>query len=108
MYSASHSNGVRRAVGMTLTAGAMSRKKKSQAVSLHEMCAESDRLIMRVECPPLEGENMVNDYQEALAALHMAENHFAFAAPDYIDAAIMELNAAQKRVEAALHREKNK
>lgn len=88
--------------------GAGEENTAPRAVSLHRMCAESDRMIMRVECPPLEGENMVNDYQEALAALHMAENHFTFAAPDYIDAAIMELNAAQKRVEAALNREKNK
>ena len=65
-------------------------------------------MIARAVCLPLEGENVVNYFQEALAALHMAENHFAFAAPDYIDAAIMELNAAQKRVDAELNRAKNK
>jgi hypothetical protein len=62
---------------------------------------------MRAMRPPLEGRNMVNVYQEALAALHIAENHFAFAAPDYIDAAIMELNAAQMRLDAELNRAKN-
>lgn len=48
----------------------------------------------------------MKEYKEALSALRMAENHFAFAAPEYIETAIMELEAAQRRVVAIITREK--
>lgn len=48
----------------------------------------------------------MKEYNEALSALRMAENHFDFAAPEYIETAIMELEAAQRRVVAIVTREK--
>ena len=49
---------------------------------------------------------MTPEFKEALAAMRMAENHFAFAAPEYIETAILELEAAQRRVVAIVAREK--
>lgn len=49
---------------------------------------------------------MTPDFEEALAELRVAENHFAFADAEHIDAAIMELNAAQSRLSAVICREK--
>lgn len=49
---------------------------------------------------------MGNEYLDALNELKTAENHFNYAEPEYIDAAILELNAAQKRVAAIVSREK--
>lgn len=46
---------------------------------------------------------MANDeYMEAVAALRVAENHFEYADPDHIEAAIYELKAAESKVEAAV------
>lgn len=50
------------------------------------------------------------EYDEALGAYEVAQNHFENAAPDYIETAIFELAAAEKRIEAALRmlkRERN-
>lgn len=49
---------------------------------------------------------MTKEYFDALEALKTAENHFDNADPEYIDTAILELNAAQKRVAAVVSREK--
>lgn len=49
---------------------------------------------------------MISDYQRALDDLHTAENHFSCAAPEYIDTAIMELEAAKRRLVAIIEREK--
>lgn len=52
------------------------------------------------------GGQTMKEYNEALSVLRMAENHFDFAAPEYIETAIMELEAAQRRVVAIVTREK--
>ena len=49
---------------------------------------------------------MNENLREALDALRVAENHFAFADAEHIDAAIMELNAAQSRLAAVICCEK--
>ena len=49
---------------------------------------------------------MTPEFKEALAALRAAENHFAFADAEHIDAAIMELKAAQSRLAAVICCEK--
>lgn len=46
-------------------------------------------------------------YFEAVQALHIAENHFDNADPDFLDSAISELSAALSRVSAeTLHYKK--
>lgn len=40
--------------------------------------------------------------KEALEALHVAENHFAFADAEHVETALLELDAAQRRLAAAL------
>lgn len=49
---------------------------------------------------------MTPEFKEALAALRVAENHFSCAAPEYIDTAIMELEAAKRRLVAIIEIEK--
>ena len=49
---------------------------------------------------------MTPEFKEALAALRVAENQFAFADAEYIDAAIFELNAAESRLSAVICYEK--
>lgn len=48
----------------------------------------------------------VREYLCALSDLHVAENHFNFADPEYVEAAILEMDAAKKKVSAAIVREK--
>ena len=42
----------------------------------------------------------VNTLREALQALEVARNHFEHCDPEFVDAAIFELNAAECRVDA--------
>lgn len=49
---------------------------------------------------------MNEDLREALDALRVAENHFAFADAEHIEAAIFELNAAESRLSAVICYEK--
>lgn len=49
---------------------------------------------------------MNENLREALDALRVAENHFAFADAEHIDAAILELNAAESRLSAVICYEK--
>lgn len=52
--------------------------------------------IFRMEPIP----STVNTLREALQALEVARNHFENCDPEFVDAAIFELNAAECRVDA--------
>lgn len=43
----------------------------------------------------------VNSLRDALRELEVARNHFNYCEPDFVTAAIFELNAAEHRVDAA-------
>lgn len=58
--------------------------------------AEFVKKIFRMEPIP----TTVNTLREALQALEVARNHFENCDPEFVDAAIFELNAAECRVDA--------
>jgi len=58
--------------------------------------AEYVKKIFRMEPIP----TTVNTLREALQALEVARNHFEHCDPEFVDAAIFELNAAECRVDA--------
>lgn len=57
--------------------------------------AEYVKKIFRMEPIPM----TVNTLREALQALEVARNHFEHCDPEFVEAAIFELNAAESRVE---------
>lgn len=59
--------------------------------------AEYLKKIFRMEPIP----TTVNTLREALQTLEVARNHFENCDPEFVDAAIFELNAAECRVDAA-------
>lgn len=59
--------------------------------------AEYVKKIFRMEPIP----TAVNTMLEAIHELEVARNHFDHCDPEYVDAAIFELNAAECRVDAA-------
>ena len=58
--------------------------------------ADFVKKIFRMEPIP----TTVNTLREALQALEVARNHFEHCDPEFVDAAIFELNAAECRVDA--------
>lgn len=58
--------------------------------------AEYVKKIFRMEPIPM----TVNTLREALQSLEVARNHFEHCDPEFVDAAIFELNAAECRVDA--------
>lgn len=58
--------------------------------------ADFVKKIFRIEPIP----TTVNTLREALLALDVARNHFEHCDPEFVDAAIFELNAAECRVDA--------
>lgn len=58
--------------------------------------ADFVKKIFRIELIP----TTVNTLREALLALDVARNHFEHCDPEFVDAAIFELNAAECRVDA--------
>lgn len=85
-------------VMMMLRAG--SQLAKSQrcggAGNMLRKIAEYVKKIFRMEPIPM----TVSTLREALQALEVARNHFEHCDPEFVDAAIFELNAAECRVDA--------
>jgi len=83
---------------MMLRAGSrLVRSQRCGGVEMLRKIAEYVKKIFRMEPIPM----TVNTLREALQALEVARNHFEHCDPEFVDAAIFELNAAECRVDAA-------
>ena len=51
-------------------------------------------------------EDYKNLMDEAIRDIEVAENHFNYAEPDYVDVAILELSTAMKKLEIVVNRTK--
>lgn len=82
---------------MMLRAGSqLARSQRCGGVEMLRKIAEYVKKIFRMEPIPM----TVNTLREALQALEVARNHFEHCDPEFVDAAIFELNAAECRVDA--------
>ena len=83
---------------MMLRAGSrLVRSQRCGDVEMLRKIAEYVKKIFRMEPIP----TTVNTLREALRDLEVARNHFENCDPEFVDAAIFELNAAECRVDAA-------
>lgn len=84
-------------VMMMLRAGSrLVRSQRCGGVEMLRKIVEYVKKIFRMEPIP----TTVNTLREALQALEVARNHFEHCDPEFVDAAIFELNAAECRVDA--------
>lgn len=82
---------------MMLRAGSrLVRLRRCGGVEMLRKIAEYVKKIFRMEPIP----TTVNTLREALQSLEVARNHFEHCDPEFVDAAIFELNAAECRVDA--------
>ena len=72
------------------------RSQRCGGVEMLRKIAKYVKKIFRMEPIP----TTVNTLREALQALEVARNHFENCDPEFVDAAIFELNAAECRVDA--------
>ena len=74
----------------------LARLRRCGGVEMLRKIAEYVKKIFRMEPIP----TTVNTLREALQSLEVARNHFEHCDPEFVDAAIFELNAAECRVDA--------
>lgn len=72
------------------------RLQRCGGVEMLRKIADFIKKIFRMEPIP----TTVNTLREALQSLEVARNHFENCDPEFVDAAIFELNAAECRVDA--------